>query len=88
MPGDCASGLCLNVQGGNLCSQRCDTAACADGWECTTVAEQKLCVPPAPAKAQEADGGCSVGGAHGSANVGAWWGLALAAATLVRRRRG
>lgn len=85
--GDCASGLCLNTPEGNLCSQRCDVSACADGWECAAVAEQKLCVPPSKAAQTPEDGGCAVSGAPGVAGFVPWWGLALAAA-LLRRRRG
>jgi hypothetical protein len=72
--GDCASGICLTAPGAaaGYCSDECsDAAPCPNGFECTTVGAQNICVESAtgPGGGNEAGGagGTPMGGAGGGA---------------------
>jgi hypothetical protein len=48
-PGDCVSGICVNVDGTSICTQHCSTKPCPSGFTCDVASGYCLPdTPPAP----------------------------------------
>ena len=84
---DCGSGLCVDHEGGRVCTEACDDN-CQTGFACIDYEMMGLCMPDRTASAA---GGTIVGGCRAAPGrtlpIGAAWGVLLIVAFWRRTRR-